>query len=88
MNKIAKILQTAGYLTINVNYYSTKYQVKKLTEEVITKAFAACPKEAKVSVDSSKVAGMVDHIELPVTPAFMMTNETVIPIECFKTKAN
>ncbi|MDO7597475.1 MAG: alpha/beta hydrolase [Pseudomonadota bacterium] len=181
MNKIAKALETSGYLTINVNYSSTQYQVEKLAEEVITKALAACPKEAKinfvthsmggilvrqflsnnvvknmgrvvmlgppnkgsqladklgkipgfklvngpagiqlgttkqsvpnslgpvdfelgiiagtrsinpilslmipkpndgkVSVDSSKVAGMIDHIELPVTHSFMMTNETVI----------
>jgi hypothetical protein len=181
MKKMSKALETAGYLTINVNYCSTQYQVEKLAEEVITKALAACPKEAKinfvthsmggilvrqflsnnviknmgrvvmlgppnkgsqvvdrlgnipgfklingpagiqlgttkqsvpnslgpvyfdlgviagtrsinpilslmipkpndgkVSVDSSKVAGMVDHIELPVTHSFMMTNEAVI----------
>lgn len=181
MNKIAKALETAGYLTINVNYPSTQYPVEKLAEEVITKALATCPKEAKinfvthsmgdilvrqflsnnliknmgrvvmlgppnngsqvvdklrnmlgfklingpaglqlgttvesvpnslgfvnfelgiiagtrsvnpilslmipkpndgkVSVESSKVAGMSDHIELPVTHSFMMTNAVVI----------
>lgn len=181
MKKLAKALNNAGYLTINMNYPSTKYNVEKLAQEVIPKAIARCPKQAKihfvthsmggilvrqflsnnvmtnigrvimlgppnqgsqvvdrlasisgfklingpagiqlgtmeksvpnslgpvnfelgviagtssinpilslmlpkpndgkVSVDSSKVAGMTDHIELPVTHSFMMTNEAVI----------
>tara|TARA_R110001606_G_scaffold399310_1_gene584738 strand:+ start:64697 stop:65293 length:597 start_codon:yes stop_codon:yes gene_type:complete len=181
MKKLAKALERAGYLTVNANYPSTKFQIEKLAEEAITKALAVCPKEAKinfvthsmggilvrqflsdnniknmgrvvmlgppnkgsqvvdrlkhapgfklingpagiqlgtmshslpnslgpvdfelgviagtrsinpilslmmpkpndgkVSVDSSKIAGMTDHIELPVTHSFMMTNETVI----------
>lgn len=181
MKKLATVLESAGYLTINVSYPSTKYPIEKLAEEVITKALATCPKKAKinfvthsmggilvrqflsnnviknmgrvvmlgppnkgsqvvdrlakllgfklingpaglqlgtshqsvpnslgpvdfelgiiagtrsinpilslmipkpndgkVSVDSSKIAGMTDHIELSVTHSFMMTNETVI----------
>jgi triacylglycerol lipase len=38
----------------------------------------AKPNDGKVSVDSSKITGMTDHIELAVTHSFMMTHQTVI----------
>lgn len=59
MRKLAKALERAGYITINMDYPSTKYRVEKLAAEVIPKALARCPKEARINFVTHSLGGIL-----------------------------
>lgn len=48
------------------------------TMNLILSQFLPNPDDGKVSVESTKVVGMTDHIEMPVNHTFMMRSERVI----------
>ena len=59
LNKIAKTLKDSGYLTVNVNYPSTKYKIEKLAKNTITKALAKCPKGSKINFVTHSMGGIL-----------------------------
>ncbi len=59
MKKIANALDDAGYITVNASYPSTKYQIKKLAKNAITKALAKCPKGSRVNFVTHSMGGIL-----------------------------
>jgi len=45
---------------------------------LILSAIIPGPDDGKVTIENTKIQGMTDHIEMPVTHSFMMRNEDVI----------
>ena len=59
MEKIARVLKERGYLTVNVNYPSTKYSIDKLAQNTISKALKQCPKHTKIHFVTHSMGGIL-----------------------------
>ena len=59
MKKIARALKERGYLTVNVNYPSTKHLIDKLAQDAISKALKQCPEHAKIHFVTHSMGGIL-----------------------------
>lgn len=59
MKKIARALDDAGYLTINVSYPSTKHPIEKLAKNAISAALAKCPKGSRINFVTHSMGGIL-----------------------------
>ncbi|MDQ7073423.1 MAG: alpha/beta hydrolase [Gammaproteobacteria bacterium] len=59
MAKLDKALAKQGYSTINISYPSTKQPIEELAEDIIPKALARCPNNAKVHFVTHSLGGIL-----------------------------
>ena len=59
LKKMASALSSAGYVTINTNYPSTKQNIESLAEGAIVSALARCPNGAKVNFVTHSLGGIL-----------------------------
>lgn len=59
MKKITQALNKKGYLTVNVNYPSTQYQIDELAQSAITKALEKCPQHIKINFVTHSMGGIL-----------------------------
>lgn len=59
MKKFEQALSKAGYLTININYPSTKHQIEVLAKKTISKALAQCPEYSKIHFVTHSLGGIL-----------------------------
>jgi hypothetical protein len=59
LKKMASALSSAGYITINVNYPSTKHVIKELADVTISDALSQCPSGVKVHFVTHSLGGIL-----------------------------
>jgi pimeloyl-ACP methyl ester carboxylesterase len=59
MKKMARALECAGYITLNINYPSTQHPIKYLAASTITKALDQCPKNAVIHFVTHSMGGIL-----------------------------
>lgn len=59
MEKLAKDLNKAGFLSVNIKYASTKHPIEKLAEDAIVDGLRRCPKGSKIHFVTHSMGGIL-----------------------------